>query len=186
MGEARAAPAAKLFIAMLIAEDGRDKIDELDRMLIEAFGPIDQVSPLWPFEFTDYYADEMGANLSRRIVSFETPFDPADLTKAKLTTNALEEAFARRHRLTGRGRIANLDAGYLALGQIVLATTKSYSHRIYLRDGIWAEVTLRFHKGRYEKWPWTYPDYAEGRYNGFWLEMRDKLKPQTAERSSDL
>jgi hypothetical protein len=28
-----------------------------------------------------------------------------------------------------------------------------------LRDGIFAEVTLRYHAGAFEPWPWTYADY---------------------------
>jgi hypothetical protein len=179
MGQTRQPLKAKLFVAMLIAPDGMDKIDSFDRALEEPFGPIDLKSPHWPFDFTEYYTPEMGPNLIRRIVSFENIIDPAFLVRAKLITNDLERQFTRQLRGENQGRIINLDAGYLTLGQILLATTKSYSHRIYLDQGIWAEVTLRFLKGRYEKWEWTYPDYADGRYNDFWLEMREKIKNST-------
>jgi hypothetical protein len=47
------------------------------------------------------------------------------------------------------------------LGKFILATTKDQAHRIYLRDGIYGEVTLRFDTGEYEPWPWTYADYRE-------------------------
>jgi hypothetical protein len=118
----------------------------------------------------------MGPNLTRRIVSFEKMIDPGYLVEAKLITNQLELDLTREIRGQDQGRAINLDAGYLTLGQLVLATTKSYSHRIYLNKGIWAELTLRYYKGKYEKWEWTYPDYADGRYNDFWLTMREKLK----------
>ena len=36
-------------------------------------------------------------------------------------------------------RRVNLDAGYLCLAKLVLASTKDHAHRIYLRDGIYAE-----------------------------------------------
>jgi len=176
MGQTRQPQKAKLFVAMLIAPDGLAKIDSFDRRLEERFGPIDLKSPHWPFDFTDYYTPEMGPNLTRRIVSFEKIIDPAFLVEAKLITNDLEQQITQEHRGPGQGRMINLDAGYLTLGQVLLATTKSYSHRIYLNKGIWAEVTLRFLKGRYEKWEWTYPDYADGRYNDFWMAMREKLK----------
>ena len=176
MGELRTVPNAKLFIATLIAADGQEKKAEFNQGLTEKFGKIDIVSPAWPFDSTDYYTYEMGENLVRRIVSFEKLFDPGKLAEVKLTTNQLEKEFTQRFRTPPVGRIINLDAGYLTLGQIVLATTKSYSHRIYLREEIWAEVTLRYYKGKYEKWEWTYPDYASGRYNDFWLAMREKLK----------
>lgn len=182
MAEIRSAPAAKLFVAALIAQDGRDQIEQFDEALVGRLGSVDLTSPAWPFEFTDYYTAEMGAGLVRRIVSFEEPFDPADLPKTKHITNDLEQQLVRQFRKGSAGRIINLDPGYLTLGQIVLATTKGYSHRIYLRDGIWAEVTLRYHEGRYEKWQWTYPDYGSGRYNDFWLEMRSNLKCRIQER----
>ncbi len=176
MGQLRNIPKAKLFVAMLVAPDGMDKLDVFDQALEARFGPIDLKSPDWPFDMTDYYTREMGPNLTRRIVSFEKMIDPAFLVDAKLITNELEMELTRQFRSQDSGRIVNLDAGYLTLGQLLLATTKSYSHRIYLGKGIWAEVTLYYYKGRYEKWDWTYPDYADGRYNDFWLAMREKLK----------
>lgn len=185
MGDIRSAPPAKLFIATLVARDGRDNVDDFDAAVTDAFGPIDVVSPSWPFEFTEYYTDEMGPNLIRRILSFEHLFNPADLPDAKHKTNDLERQLTQRFRTPPTGRIINLDAGYLTLGQIVLATTKSYSHRIYLRDGIWAEVTLKYHKGQYTKWDWSYPDYACGQYNDFWITVRDKLKQQIAEQQNN-
>jgi hypothetical protein len=54
----------------------------------------------------------------------------------------------------------NLDPGILSLENICLATTKPYSHRIYLAGGIWAEVTLMYRKDSYHPLEWTYPDYA--------------------------
>ncbi|NLX03666.1 MAG: DUF4416 family protein [Phycisphaerae bacterium] len=184
MGELRPPPPAKLFVAMLVAPDVAGRVDRIDGRLIECFGPIDLVSPDFSFEFTDYYKAEMGENLVRRIVSFESLFDPAGLPAVKHRTNDLEAELTAELRNPESGRAVNLDAGYLTLGQLVLATTKSHAHRLYLRDGIWAEVTLRYHKGDYEKWPWTYPDYASGRYNSFWRPMRDKLKRQMEETQS--
>ena len=54
-----------------------------------------------------------------------------------------------------------LHPGVLALGKFLLATTKDQAHRVYLRDGIFAEVTLRFQDGAFRPWPWTYADYRE-------------------------
>jgi hypothetical protein len=53
-----------------------------------------------------------------------------------------------------------------------LATTKDQAHRIYLRDGIFAEVTLRFQAGAFEPWPWTYADYREDFVREFLREAR--------------
>lgn len=185
MGQVSPAPPAKLFVAMLVASDGRERLGEFDVALAESFGGIDLVSSTWPFVETAYYTAEMGADLIRRVVSFAGVFDPGELPGAKRRTNALERELTGRFREPGAGRIVNFDAGYLTLGQVVLATTKSYSHRVYLGDEIWGEVTLRYFKGRYEKWDWTYPDYASGRYNDFWMQMRETLKHESAGRQDD-
>ena len=67
----------------------------------------------------------------------------------------------------------NLDPGLLELGKLILATTKDQAHRIYLRDGIFAEVTLRYHAGAWQPWPWTYADYREPALAEFLQEARE-------------
>ena len=54
-----------------------------------------------------------------------------------------------------------------------LATTKDQAHRIYLRDGIFAEVTLRFQDKAFEPWPWTYADYRQPGVLAFLQEARE-------------
>jgi len=59
----------------------------------------------------------------------------------------------------------------------VLATTKDYSHRIYVRDGIYEEVTLVYRRGSgFEPWPWTYPDYRSETAKRFFLAVRESLR----------
>jgi hypothetical protein len=60
----------------------------------------------------------------------------------------------------------------VTLDKLVLATTKDYSHRIYLRDGIYAEVTLYFRKGRFHPFEWTYPDYCTREYIEVFYKIR--------------
>lgn len=55
----------------------------------------------------------------------------------------------------------------------MLATTKDQAHRIYVGDGIYAEVTLRFQAGVFEPWPWTYADYREPHVRAFLKQARD-------------
>jgi hypothetical protein len=74
--------------------------------------------------------------------------------------------------------VVNIDPGYLTLSKVVLATTKDYSHRLYLRDGIYAEVTLHYEAGAWRPWPWTYRDYASGQYLDFFERVRESLKQQ--------
>ena len=73
-------------------------------------------------------------------------------------------------------RPLNLDPGYLTEAKLVLATTKDRDHRLYLSRGIFAEVTLHFHRGTWEARPWTYPDYQRADYHEFFLRCREYLR----------
>lgn len=126
-----------------------------------------QLDP-FPFSHTDYYEKEMGPSLKKTILVFEDPVPPGFLPEIKLLTNAVEKKLA----LNGK-RVVNLDPGYLNAARVVLASTKDYSHRLYLSHGIYGEVTLRYHKGVYTPQPWTYPDYREEKVLNFLNEARD-------------
>jgi hypothetical protein len=64
------------------------------------------------------------------------------------------------------------------LGKFLLASTKDQAHRIYLREGIFAEVTLRFQAGAYEPWPWTYADYRLDEVRAFLKKAREFYREQ--------
>jgi hypothetical protein len=143
--------------------------------LSDLFGPVGLMSAPLAFDQTRYYEPTMGPNLRKQFLAFETLTDAAELPQAKLRTNALE------HHLSATGgyqeeRPLNLDPGILNLGKFMLATTKDQAHRIYLRDGIFAEVTLRFDHGAFEPWPWTYADYRTREVHRFLLQARDFYK----------
>ena len=74
----------------------------------------------------------------------------------------------------GRRRI-NIDPGYLTPSKVVLASTKNYSHRIYMGKGIYAEATLVFRNGRYGPHLFTYRDYASEAYVDIFCEARKTL-----------
>jgi len=118
-------------------------------------GGIDFVSAVLPFEETQYYAREMGSGLKRRFASFAPLIDPGSLPDIKHSTNALEGRFA-----VGGARRVNIDPGYLSPAHLILATGKGYSHRPYLRDGVYADLTLLYERGTFRACPWTYPDYT--------------------------
>ncbi|MGH7296524.1 MAG: DUF4416 family protein [Polyangiaceae bacterium] len=127
-------------------------------------GAIGEVSPVWPFEWTRYYEDEMGPALARQIVSAAEVADPGGLAGWKRAAQAEEAAIAGR---LGAARPVNIDPGYVAGSKVVLASTKDFAHRVYLSAGIYAEVTLNYARGRFEPLPWTYPDWRSGRYEQF-------------------
>ena len=140
----------------------------------EEFGPVILESPSYPFTHTTYYEAEMGTGLEKFFWAFGGFFPRESLVEAKIFTNALEERLADKRGGTLKRRV-NLDPGYVTEAQLVLATTKGYSHRIYLRDGIYAEVTLVYYKGGFKPLDWTYPDYRMPMVLQFMEEVRRGL-----------
>ena len=157
--------AAKLVISVFM--NNKFLFDELLPVLEKAFGPTEQISPWFDFDYTDYYEGEMGTPLFRRMISFESLIEQDDLARIKEATNAMEKNWA----VNGQ-RNLNLDPGYLLLSRFVLATGKDFSHRIYIGRGIYAEVTLMFKKGKFHSLAWTYPDYASTEMTDFLMAAR--------------
>jgi hypothetical protein len=123
--------------------------------LAALFGPPASESGEFAFTHTGYYDAELGSPIARRIVAFERLIAQDELVAVKLAANALEQ----EHASAGR-RLFNLDPGLLTLERLVLATGKSFTHRIYLGRGIWADLTLIWQNGAWQRLPWTFPDYA--------------------------
>ncbi|MFN3531164.1 MAG: DUF4416 family protein [Candidatus Brocadia sp.] len=147
-------------------------LGQTDKTLEEYFGPIDLRSDVMSFNFTNYYNEEMGEGILRRFYSFEKLISPDEIVAIKVQTNAIEESVASSKSYPVK-RPVNIDPGYINESRLILASTKDFSHRIYLRDGIYAEVTLNYRRGRYESFPWTFPDYKSSDYQNFFLKVRE-------------
>ena len=176
MGAIRPPPRVKLIVGMLSADS--DLLIRAQHHLQRLFGPIDLTSALWPFDSTDYYEDQMGPDLLRQFVAFAELIRPERLAEIKRQTNHLEQVLSDEAGGADSLRPVNLDPGYVTLGKLVLATTKDYSHRVCIGQGIYGEVTLHIHAGGWRAWPWTYPDYAAPTYHGFFTQVRERLKEQ--------
>jgi hypothetical protein len=155
MGRPREPEPVKLFMSLMATEESffQQGVTELR----SAFGEVDFMSERFPFNLTEYYTREMGRHLFRHFITFEPLISPSALPEIKGATHRIEE----RHADPGGNRRINIDPGYLSLQHVVLATTKGYTHRPYLRDGIYADLTLIFRHKSYQALEWTYPDYAE-------------------------
>lgn len=138
----------------------------------QAWGTIAESSEAFEFTETDYYRATMGDNLLKQFLVFERPIDPARLPEIKLQSGEWEEEYARLGR-HAEPRPLNVDPGYLTVAKLVLASTKDHSHRLYLGQGIFAEVTLYFRQGRWQHREWTYPDYRRNDFQAFFLRVRD-------------
>ena len=155
----------------------KELIGEAMRLMSEKFGPTDYLSRFIPFDYTDYYREEMGGPLIRRFASFEALIDPSFLPEIKLFTNGIEDRFAS----VGK-RGVNIDPGYLSEFHLVLATGKGYAHRPYLRDGIYADLTLIYRDKDFRPLEWTYPDYGSKETIDILTKVRRKYVFQLKER----
>jgi hypothetical protein len=148
--------------------------------LEESYGEIGLASDPYLFDQTTYYESAMGPELRKQFFAFRGLAAPDCLADVKRHTNALERELAVSVSYPEE-RPLNLDPGILGLGKFLLATTKDQAHRIYLRDGIFAEVTLRYHAGAFEPWPWTYADYRLPRVHEFLLRAREFYRERLRE-----
>lgn len=143
------------------------------QFLRQRFGRIDYESDVIDFYFTNYYRAEMGSDIKRLFISFSDLVSPDMLPEIKVETNNIEEKFA----VEGNRKV-NLDPGLLSLSRLILASTKDHAHRIPLRKGIYAEVTLIYKNKEFRPLEWTYPDYATSGYREIFQTMRKKYKEQ--------
>ena len=119
----------------------------------------------------------MGDNLNRQWVAFNDLILPDTLVELKHKTNETEKKYLNKNG----GRMVNIDPGAISLSNLILASTKNYSHRIYLGKGIYAEVTLIYKQKHFMPLDWTYPDYREETALLFFTEAREVLKQKLVE-----
>ena len=131
---------------------------------------VDRLSKIWgvpelqsrpvPFDKTDYYR-AIAPDLSRVFLCFPGLVNPEWLADWKHEAISIE-AISRQPV-----RAVNIDPGYVDGARLVLASTKDHAHRVYLRDGIFAEVTMRYRFRKWQSFDYTFPDFASGAYDEF-------------------
>jgi hypothetical protein len=137
-------------------------------------GALAIASDAFEFTETDYYAATMGDALQKQFVACERLIDPGELPEIKRETNAWEAEYAAAGGHV-EPRPLNLDPGYITPAKLVLASTKDHAHRLYLSDGIYAEVTLAYRGKQWQPLDWTYPDYRRADFQEFFTRCRQYL-----------
>ena len=162
---------AKLFVGAIYSDQ---------QLLIEAKSAmqrrgweIQNKSQEFSFDQTKYYLKEMGEGLKRCFLSIKGLQSLELITDWKLITAEIEQQLSKK----GKRRI-NLDPGYLDLSKVVLLSGKEGSHKLYLRNGVWADFVLLKDKGGYRNFPWTFPDIRTGCYDDYFLQLRAEFKKE--------
>ena len=172
MGEVNQPSPAMLLIAVVSRHDAA--LAWARERMMRQYGSVALASDAFDFTETDYYAATMGVGLKKQFLAFERLLDPATLAEIKRQTNAWEAEYAALARHP-EPRPLNLDPGYITPAKLVLASTKDHAHRIYLRDGIHAEVTLMYRHRHWQPLDWTYPDYRREDFHRFFNECRARV-----------
>jgi hypothetical protein len=165
----------KLFIGILAAD--QNCLDSAIKEIEKNYGSIDLPSEVWPFTQTDYYKDQTGNNILRQFVSINELIEPGQIAEIKHQTNKIEQDLAEKLKHQWP-RPVNLDPGIIEPSKLVLATTKNFSHRIYIGRKMYAEVTLIYDKGKWKAFDYTFPDYKQQLYWDFFTKVRKKLLEQ--------
>jgi hypothetical protein len=163
-------PLVKLITGVLYPSEDEKWFDWTVEHLKTLWGEPEIMSDPVPFTTTDYYRD-IAPNLSRRFIAFKGPAHGGLVPAGELPD--WKRASIEIEAKSRTPRIVNIDPGYVNGARLVLASTKDHAHRIYLRDGIYAEVTLRFRFGKWVSFDYTFPDFAGGVYDDFLSEARN-------------
>lgn len=178
MAQPKPAPDALLFAAVFSRHVAA--LDWAREQIESKWGSVCLASPAFDHSETSYYENEMGSGLRKQFLVVEGKYDPANLATTKLESIAWETELASGNSNAefrfSETRPLNIDPGYLTLSKLVLASAKDRAHRIYLRDGIFAEECLYYVGGEWLARPWTYPDYQRQDFQAFFSDIRDLLK----------
>ncbi|MFH1762376.1 MAG: DUF4416 family protein [bacterium] len=141
------------------------------KLLGNKYGEQDCISQVYRFDVTNYYESELGEQINRSFVSFNRLINPQDLPGIKLETNGIEEEYT----VNGKREI-NIDPGYMDYDKMVLASAKQGPYKLYLDQGIWGDLTLHYEKGKFIALPWAFADFKDGRYEKYFLGVRQRYK----------
>ena len=161
-------PPGFLFGSFLFRSD-RLTSRNLHQLWIDQYGPSESMRPSFN-PLIGYYQREMDGELDRFLVVTSTLYPRSDLLTAKLKSMGWENEFAEDGK-----RSVNIDIGFLSPENFLLATTKNYSHRVFIGHDIFADLTYQFKQGEWRVLPWTYPDYQDPEKMDFLTRARDRL-----------
>ena len=99
-------------------------LDGVAAELENEIGPVGSRGPVYRFDYTSYYEEEMGGELCKQVLAFADLVPPHRLAELKGRTMEIERRLALEDGGGGLRRRANIDPGLLSEGSLVLATAK--------------------------------------------------------------
>ncbi len=167
MSDPKDKPKSKLIIGLMYDKYPESVIFGLEK----DFGKIEEKSDEINFDFTEYYEREFGKPLKKVFLSFQGLFDVEKLADVKLLCHELEKINSKDGR-----RLVNIDPGYVTKNSVILASFKEKAHRIFLRDGVYADLELVFENNNWHAFKWTFADMQDNRVKEFLSNVKEKIK----------
>lgn len=152
-----------------------DALAESLKALERKFGPVQYETLEIDCNKTEMYTEEMGSELLRRFFSFERLAERGWLVEMKKICHKIEPNFA--DQTAGYDfRTVNIDPGILTPSNLTMASHRELNHRVYLKDGVYAELALIYARGQFRRLPWTNPDYCQGEAIEFFMRVHESFE----------
>ena len=152
-----------------------DPLSDSLKALERKFGPVQYETLEIDCSKTEMYTEEMGGDLLRRFFSFERLAERGWLADMKKICHKIEPNFA--DQTAGYDfRTVNIDPGILTPSNLLMASHRELNHRVYLKDGVYAELALIYARGQFRRLPWTNPDYCRGEAIEFFMRVHESFE----------
>jgi hypothetical protein len=156
-----------------VQSDDTALIDLAIARISEQYGNLEEQTGLLPVETGPQ-------NLVRKLVALDRIMSPAELPKRTLATRELEISFATEDS----EEPITIDTGYVSRANVVLGGTAAMSHRVYLSEGAYAELILRYRSRGYQAVEWTPMDFRSMACHDFFENVRNRLERATLDKTN--
>lgn len=136
-------------------KDHQIHFDKVLHKLKNKYGDVVVQTPQFRLEYSSYYKKEMGENLVKMFFALDCLVHKDTAVAIKKDSMAIE----KEHSL--EGRTVNIDPVLVDEYQVVALSRKDRGSRIFICDGIYAEMELFYHHGAFHPFVWTYIDYKQ-------------------------
>ncbi len=147
---------ALLIFALMWSKENEDYKIKAEREIQTEFGTIIEETEEYSTPYSKYYEKEMGQELVKKFIVVDKIIQKDSLILLKKYSQTLE-----KYLTISDNRTVNIDPLYLDRDQVVVATSKYRGNRIYLGEGVFAELELWYHHKSFQPFLWTYLDYKD-------------------------
>lgn len=173
MARVQKPPAGKAIVSIIYSS--MDALADAVKVIEKKLGRVAFETIEIPCSKPEIYREEMGDTLLRRFYSFERETPREALVELKHVCHKIEPLFADNVD-DFCFRTVNIDPGIVTPASVIMASHKEYNHSVYLRDGVFAELTLVHARGRFVRLPWTDMDFCHEEAIGFFDRVRSSFE----------